>query len=525
MTTELIVNTTDDGYRIALLQDGKIIEYHIDDKKRRFTVGDIILGTVERSAASLNAAFIDIGDQRGAFLHYSDLGSRFNAFKAFTASVLQKGDAQFDLNDLASTKELDKLGNITQVLRQGEKILVQVTKEALASKGFRVSCDLSLAGRYLILIPFSNTINISQKIEGKAEQQRLKNLITAIKPEGFGIIVRTIAQGKSVAKFDKELQGLLKRWEEGVENLKRALPKDRIIGEVNRASSILRDLLNASFDNVVVDNKELYQKIKAYLHEIAPEKERIVQLYRKDFKVFERFGIERQLKSLFGQVVDIAGGGYLVIEHTEAMHVIDVNSGSRITSGIDQEAMALAVNLAASVEVARQLRLRDMGGIVVVDYIDMKKSEHKQKVYQKLKEGLKADRAKTHVLPLTRIGLMQITRERVRPAVNVVNTETCPSCQGSGKTGPTISTPGQIELKLQHLVKKKNKDYLNLFIHPYLYAYFTQGLFSRRLQWLFRHKRWVSLISDSSLPITDYRFTNRRGTILAQNPKRPPIHS
>ena len=511
MANELVINVAKDGFRIALLKDGGLIEYHLEEKDQQFTVGDIYLGTVKKLAPSLNASFVDIGYKKDAFLHYSDLGPQFKSLHKFMQLATKGKVKDGRLDQVTMAPELEKLGKIADVLTRNQQILVQVVKEPISSKGPRLSAELSIAGRYMILVPFIDTVNISKRITSSNERNRLIRLITSIKPKNFGVIVRTAAEGREAAKLDKDLKDLVKKWEEGIKNLKKATPKDVVIGEMNRASSILRDMLNESFDNIVVDNTESYEEIKQYIHKIAPEKEKIVRQHRGKSKLFEHFGIEKQLKMLFGQTVNLQGGGYLIIEHTEAMHVVDVNSGSKTATQEDQEEMVLQLNLAAAKEVARQLRLRDMGGIIVVDFIDMKNPEHKKEVYQQMKAHLKEDRSKTTVLPISRFGVMQLTRQRVRPEMNVVTKEQCPSCGGTGKIDAAIAVAEQIERALQLVLETQNEKGVTLFLHPYLYAYFTKGLFSKRLKWLFRYKRWVKLAKDSSIGVTDFKFMSKQG--------------
>ena len=343
MANELVINATQNGFRIALLKDRGLLEYHIEAKDNKFTVGDIYLGTIKKLASSLNASFIDIGYKKDAFLHYSDLGPQFNSLNKFMQLVTKGKHPGHELNQFDLEPDIDKLGKISEVLARNQHILVQVVKEPIANKGPRLSAELSMAGRYIILVPFINTVNISKRITSSEERNRLLRLITSIKPNDFGVIVRTAAEGREAAKLDKDLKDLLEKWEEGVNKLNKALPKDKIIGEMNRASSILRDMLNESFDNIFVDDKKAYDEIKQYIKKIAPEKEKIVRHYQGKTKLFEHLGIERQLKMLFGQTVNLESGGYLIIEHTEAMHVIDVNSGNKTTTEEDQEEMVLQV--------------------------------------------------------------------------------------------------------------------------------------------------------------------------------------
>jgi ribonuclease G len=511
LANELIINAMQNGFRIALLKEGGLIEYHIDEKDNNFTVGDIYLGTIKKLTPSLNASFVDIGYKRDAFLHYSDLGPQFNSLNKFVQLVTENPNADRSLSQFNIEPPIEKLGKISEVLSRNQRILVRVAKEPISNKGPRLSAELAIAGRYMILVPFINTINLSRRITSSEERDRLMRLLTSIKPKNFGVIVRTAAEGRTALELDTDLKDLLEKWETGTNKLRKALPRDKIIGEINRASSILRDMLNESFDNIVVDDKKAYDEIKQYTKKIAPEKENIVRHYHGKSKIFEHFGIEKQLKILFGQTVNMASGGYLIIEHTEAMHVIDVNSGNKTSAAEDQEEMVLQVNLSAAKEVARQLRLRDMGGIIVVDFIDMKSAEYKRELYQKMKEYLREDRSKTTVLPLSRFGLMQLTRQRVRPEMNIVTQEQCPSCAGTGKIDASIAVAEQIEKNLQLVLETQNERGITLFVHPYLYAYFTTGFPSRRLKWLMQYKRWVKLLEDSSIGVTDFKLFNKHG--------------
>jgi len=511
LSNELIVNSTQDGCRIALLKDKSLVEFHHESNANKFTVGDIYLGTVKKVVPGLNAAFIDIGYEKDAFLHYLDLGPQVRSLNRFTRNVQTKKDAPFLLGKATLDPDIDKLGKINDVLSKNQQILVQIVKEPISTKGPRLSCELSIAGRYIILVPFSNIVNISKKITDKNERKRLVRLITSIKPENFGIIIRTVAAGKEVAELDKDLRNLLKAWKDGMHKLKAAKPRDKIIGEVGRVSAILRDVLNETFDSVTVDDNEIYNEVRTYIRNIAPDKLNIVKKYSGKVKLFETFGIEKQLKTLFGQSVSLKGGGYLIIEHTEALHVIDVNSGNKSNSETDQETTALNVNLQAVSEIARQLRLRDMGGIIIIDFIDMRKPENKKAVYQKMKEEMKDERAKHTVLPLTKFGLMQITRQRVRPELNIVTKEICPTCGGTGKIAPTILITDQIETSVEYVLVKQNEKQLTISLHPFLHAYFTKGIISRQVKWFLKFKKWVRLEKDSSLALLEYHFRNKAG--------------
>lgn len=514
LSNELIINVTQNGGRIALLRDKNLIEFHQENTNENFVVGDIFLGTVRRIVPGLNAAFVDIGYEKDAFLHYLDLGPNVRSLNKFVKLHQGKKSPNVKVNDFKMEPQIEKLGKITDVLKTNQQILVQVVKEPISTKGPRLSCELSLAGRYIVLVPFANSVNVSKKVTDNNERKRLVKLLSSIKPENFGVIVRTVAETKDVAELDKDLTDLVTLWDKGIAKLPIAKPRDKVIGEMNRANSLLRDILNESFDSIIVDDKEVYEEIKDYIKDIAPDKEKIVKLYSGKAKVFEAYGIEKQLKLLFGQTVSLGSGGYLVIEHTEALHVIDVNSGNKSSGESDQETTAFNVNMEAAAEIARQLRLRDMGGIIVIDFIDMKSPEHKRLLYEQMKKEMKTDRAKFTVLPLSKFGLMQITRQRVRPELNITTVEKCPTCNGTGKITASISIADQLEAKLDYILTKQNESGISLIVHPYLHAYFTKGLFSIRFKWFLKYRKWVKVEQDSSLSITEFHFKNAQEQMI-----------
>jgi len=511
LSKELVINVTQNGGRIALLEDKRLVEFHQESHSDNFIVGDIFLGIVRRVVPGLNAAFIDIGYEKDAFLHYLDLGANINSLNKYTR-IIQNNRKKGNLLKVSEFKmeaRINKLGKVNDVLKANQQLLVQIAKEPISTKGPRLACELSIAGRYLVLVPFSNSVNVSKKITDSTERKRLIRLISSIKPENFGVIIRTVAENKGVEDLDKDLTDLVEKWYEGMEKLKQSKPNDKIIGEMNRANSMLRDMLNESFDGIMVDDKTMSGDIRSFIQNIAPDKVQIVKHYQGKAKIFEAFGIEKQIKLLFGQSVSLPNGGYIIIEHTEALHVIDVNSGNKSNAESDQEATALNVNLAAATEIARQLRLRDMGGIIIVDFIDMKVPENKRKIYDHMRQIMKGDRSKFTVLPLTKFGLMQITRQRVRPEMNIITRETCPTCNGTGKIGASISVAEMIESKVDFILSKQNETGLTVIIHPYLYAYFKQGFPSIQMGWFMKYFKWVKLVKDSSLAITEYHFTNR----------------
>ncbi len=512
MSNELIISATQNGSRIALLKDKQLVEFHEETEGSKFVVGDIYLGSVKKVVQGLNAAFIDIGYEKDAFLHYLDLGPQFSSLMKFTKLVRGKKITGGRLDKFKAEKDIDKHGKITQQLSKGLLLPVQVVKEPISTKGPRLSSELSIAGRYLVLVPFSTTVSVSKKISSSDERKRLQRIIQSIKPEGFGVIIRTVAEGKETAELDRDLRNLVKMWDDGMTRMTTANGRDKLIGEISKTSSLLRDLLNESFDNVTVDDKKIFEEVKSYIHNIAPEKDKIVKLYTGKAKIFEHYGIEKQIKSAFGQTVSLRGGGYLIIEHTEALHVVDVNSGNKSTREESQETTALSVNLEAAKEIARQLRLRDMGGIIVVDFIDMRSQDSRKLIYKTMKDEMgNNDRAKHTVLPLSKFGLMQITRERVRPQMNIITKEVCPTCNGTGSITASILITDQIEQHIEHLFVKQNETELVLALHPFLYAYYTKGIISKRVKMFFKYKRWVKIVKDSSLGITEFHFLNKDG--------------
>lgn len=514
MSNELIINSTREGCRIAFLKDKRLVEFHTDGGESSFNVGDIYLGTVKKVVQGLNAAFIDLGYEKDAFLHYLDLGPQVQSLNKFTKLTLAKKLNSTRLAGFKLEQDINKLGKMNQVLTKGQKILVQVVKEPISTKGPRLSCELSLAGRYLVMVPFSNAVSVSKKITDSNERKRLSRLISSIKPEGFGVIIRTVATGKEVKELDTDLRNLVERWDIGMKALVTAQSRDKVIGEMNRANSVLRDVLNESFESIQVDDKDLYQEIKTFIKGIAPDKEKIVKQYTGKTKIFEALGVEKQMKTSFGQSVSMLNGGYLIIEHTEALHVVDVNSGNKSNKEDNQEDTALQVNLDAAAEIARQLRLRDMGGIIVVDFIDMRKIENKKKLYSTMKEVMADDRSKHTILPLSKFGLMEITRQRVRPELTIATREVCPSCGGTGKISASIQVADKIENTIKYIFESQNEKKLTVALHPYLFAFFTNGIFSRRVKWFFKYFRWVKLVGDSSLALTDFELYNAQGEVV-----------
>lgn len=509
MSNELIIDAGSNEIAIALLEGKRLVELNKEKSNFQFSVGDIYLGKIKKIMPGLNAAFVDVGYEKDAFLHYLDLGPQFQSLNKYLNIALSRKTKPASLDKFKSEPDIDKHGKISNLMKAGQTILVQVAKEPIASKGPRLTSEISLAGRNLVLLPFSDKVSVSTKIKSDEERDRLKRLILSIRPKNYGVIVRTVAKERKVALLDAELRGLVEKWETIFNDIKAVDPPALVLGELNRTSAILRDILNSSFNSIVVNDQSLYREIREYIATIAPEKQKIVKLYSGRVPIFEYFGIDKQIKSLFGKTVSFKSGAYLIIEHTEALHVIDVNSGNRAQSAADQETNALEVNLSAADEVARQLRLRDMGGIIVVDFIDMVRADNRQKVFERIKENMKADRAKHHILPLSKFGLLQITRQRVRPEMEVQIMETCPTCNGSGEVTPSILAQDQVLNHFLYILDKYPRQKLTLRAHPYLAAFLIQGFPSIRMKWYTKYKSWLRIKPDANLGIVNYEFLDK----------------
>jgi ribonuclease G len=500
------------GVDIVLLRNKKIIELHQEKADNNYAVGDIYLGTVNKLMPGLNAAFIDVGFDKDAFLHYLDLGPQVKSLHKFTNQVLNNPQFSPWPTKKDNESDIEKTGKATQVLNRGQRVVVQVTKEPISNKGPRLTSELSLAGRYVVLIPFNEGVSISKKIVKNDERTRLKKMVHAIKPENFGVIIRTVAEGKPIDDLEADLKELIGKWEDMVKQLKTATPPQKLLGESDRTFTLIRDILNDDFIACYVNDTYLYNEIKSYVKHKAPQLEKIVKHYNGKMPIFEHFGIDKQLKTSFGQQVNFMGGCYLIIQHTEALHVIDVNSGNISGKEINQEENALKVNMEAAEEIARQLRLRDMGGIIVVDFIDQKTAGNRKLIYEKLKEAMQSDRAKHKILPMSQFGLIQITRQRVRPEMAVATTEKCPTCKGTGEIGSSEVILDEIENRLKYLVQNLNMRNITLELHPYLAAYVTQGLLnSIRIGWLKKYKRYIKVRAVQSLQFGEYRFINELG--------------
>lgn len=510
MTKELIINSVSQGVEIALLEDKKLVELHSEKADANFAVGDLYLGKVKKLIPGLNAAFVDVGFEKDAFLHYTDLSPYIRSILKFThLSINDKTDHGFDFSRFKVEPEIIKTGKITEVLNGRPNVLVQILKEPIAAKGPRLSCELSLPGRFVVVTPFNDIVAVSKKIHSSEERRRLQKIIEAIKPKNLGVIVRTAAEGKHTQELHEDLLGLINTWKTIQKNLKDAVPPTRILSEQGKTTSILRDLLSAEFNKIVVNDKTIFADTKSYIQRIAPDKADIVSFHSNGQPIFDQFGVTRQVKSSFGKTVNLPSGAYLIIEHTEALHVIDVNSGYKSASN-NQEQNALETNLEAAEEIARQLRLRDLGGIIVVDFIDMKMAENKKKLADAMDQFMRTDRARHAVLPITKFGLMQITRQRMKPEMNINTSETCPSCEGTGKISSTLVLEDEIQKNLNYLLMQKHRG-LTVEVHPILHAYLTSGFPSKRLKWCWKFKQNIKVIANSAYHLTEFHFYDNSG--------------
>lgn len=515
MTSEVIIDVQPKEISIALLEDKSLVEYQNEPRSASFSVGNIYVAKVKKLMPGLNACFVDVGFERDAFLHYLDLGSQYSSYEKYLKQVQSDRKKLYPFSKATRMPDLKKDGSVQNVLKVGQEVLVQIVKEPISTKGPRLTCELSFAGRYMVLMPFYDKVSVSSKIKKGEERTRLKQLIQSITPKNFGVIVRTSAEGKRVAELDAEMKILLKRWEEAIKLVQKTTARPQIIfEETSRAVALLRDLFNPTYDGIHVNDDDIYQQVKDYVGLIAPDKVDIVKKYNGTVPIFDNFNVTKQMKSAFGKTVNYKRGAYLIIEHTEALHVVDVNSGNRTRSENGQEQNALEVNLGAADELARQLRLRDMGGIIVVDFIDMNLAEDRQMLYERMCKNMQKDRARHNILPLSKFGLMQITRQRVRPAMDVNVEETCPTCFGRGKIKSSILFTDQLESKIDQLVNKIGIKKFKLHVHPYVAAYINEGFLSIKRRWQMKYGLGISVISSQKLAFLQYEFYDREGNFI-----------
>jgi ribonuclease G len=507
---ELVVSKSDEGLRIGILRDKRIIELHHEKLTEEFSVGDLFIGRVKKIVPGLNAAFVEVGHPRDAFLHYFDLGPQIRSMlKYMRIAKNSKNGVRGHLSNIKPVPDINKHGKMAEVLKPNQEVLVQVVKEPISTKGPRLSSEISLPGQYVVLVPFSQATSISKKIRSSEERKRLKILAESIKPPNFGIIIRTAAEGQDAASLSNDIGNILKRWEDMTKLLAKGRAPVKVMSEHTRATSILRDTLSQGFDTIYTDDQQAFDNIQGYLTKNQPDYLKALKFYKGRVPLFQSMGLERQIKASFGKIVSMANGAYLVIEHTEAMHVIDVNSGSKNLNNKTLEETALKVNMQAAEEIARQLRLRDMGGIIVVDFIDMKRSENRRKLNDHFRKIMKTDRARHSILPISRFGLVQITRQRVRPQLKISTAEVCPSCNGSGKIQASILLADEINNNVDFLMRQNKERKLKIVVNPYLAAYLTKGIFkSHQWKWYFKYMKWVRIVEDVSMPFSTVKYYN-----------------
>ncbi len=506
VSSELFIDVSPTEIVIALIEDKRLVELTREKSGTKFAVGDIYLGKVKKIMPGLNATFVDVGFEKDAFLHYLDMGPQFATLNKFLQNAISHKGRTTPTTRLHPEPDIDKNGKITQLLRTGQTILVQIAKEPISTKGPRLTSELSIAGRNLVLVPFSDKVSVSQKIASVEERNRLKKLIQSIKPRNYGVIVRTASEGKMVAELDQELTRLVNRWEIVLPKLKRVSAPGIVLGELSRTTSLIRDIYTPEFSSITINDYGVFEEVSEYIANIAPDKKKTIKYYDKRAPIFDAFGIDKQVKASFGKTITFKSGAYLIIEHTEAFHVIDVNSGNRSKAGNDQETNALEVNLAACEEIARQLRLRDMGGIIVIDFIDMHENENRTKVYNKMKEVMAADRTKHHILPLSKFCLMQITRQRVRPEQDIDTSEVCPACKGTGKVTPTILFTDEIASKVDYICAELNHNRIIIQVHPFVEAYLKKGFISVVRKWGWKYKKKIDVVGVENVALLDAKY-------------------
>ena len=517
MKSELIVDVQPDQVRIALTEDDRLQEINREERGAdNFAVGNIYYGRVRKIMPALNAAFVDVGHEKEAFLHYLDLGSEFLTLQNYVVKAVSDKRKIPAIARVQRQETVGKEGKIEDVLKVGDLLLVQVAKEPINTKGPRLTAEISIAGRNMVLIPFAEKVMVSSKIRKESERSRLKQLVQSVKPSGYGVIVRTVAEDKRVMELDNELKLLVKRWEEIIFNLQHpalnplSSHKDtevRLVGaELGRTIGIIRDLFSPSFTAIHINDETMCDEVKRYIELIDPKSTKLVKHYKAKEPIFDKFDITRQMKSGLGRTVGFKNGGYLVIDKTEALFAIDVNSGSKKLFE-DPEENAFQYNMLAADEIVHQLRLRDIGGIIIVDFIDMDLKEHNEQLYEHVKQLMNNDRAKHNVLPLSKFGLMQITRQRVRPAVDIEVMEVCPTCMGKGKIQSSLLLTDNLTQQVEHFYEHNGRGGI-MYLNPIVAAYVSKG-WVRSLKTKWKYQYGIHIVEDQSLGVLETKFSKK----------------
>jgi ribonuclease G len=548
---QLLMNKTGDEIQVALVEEGRLAELIIERPESMRSIGDIYLGRVHKVVEGLKAAFVDIGQKSDGFLHFSDVGTTSEDYRALIEDDDDEENGGDDgEGDDEDDEEIDGAsGSVTPMpreasrpasqprveakvstpgeaearrqsytqmiaskLKPNDSILVQVIKEPIGTKGSRLTSDITIAGRFMVLLPFGGgQIAVSRRVVVRKERGRLKKLVRSMLPEGFGAIIRTVAEHQEESLLKQDLEKLLAKWAQIEEKLQEATPPQLIFKEDTIISSVLRDSLTSDVTEIVANSNSIYNETLNYIQWAAPDMVKNVSLYQGKLPLFEGYGIAKDVESIFSRKVWLKSGGYIIIEHTEAMVVVDVNSG-RYAAKREQEENSLKTNLEAAREIVRQLRLRDIGGIIVVDFIDMIDPKNSKKVYDAMKTELRNDRAKSNILPLSDFGIMQITRERIRPSLMQRMGDQCPACGGTGIVQARFTTINQIErwLRKYALQQKMPFQQLDLHVSPTVLEPMRNSDMKTELKWFLQHMVFVRITSDESLRSDDFRFYSRK---------------
>jgi len=508
MVKEIIINSSSTQTRVAITEDGNLVDFFVDYPESRRTVGDIYLGKVARVIPGMRAAFIDIGMKHDAFLHFSDIGDRTQQLQ----DMLGDEDTDVDEDDDSPAGNGSKPAQTeTETsrpppkLHKSEKILVQIIKEPVNNKGVRVTSSISLPGRFCVLLPYDNNVGVSKKITDYRERKRLRSIARQIIPRNYGLIIRTVAQGQPEESLKDDLNLLMKTWSEIESSAKSEEPPSLIYQDLNTTVSVIRDLFNSDVSKVFIDSKKLHKQIKNYVHIVQPSMEEKIEAYKSSGNIFDSFNIESQIKTLMGRKVVLPSGGYLIIEHTEAMVVIDVNSG-RYAKNKEQELNSLKTDLEASREIARQLRLRDIGGIIVIDFIDLEDEKNRKKVYDELKKEFRKDRAKVSILPMSEFGLIQITRQRIRQNIIQTMKDVCPVCLGTGLLTKESHVVYDLENWLKKFRRNSNERKLIIKCHPFTAANLKEGKIKSLTKLQFKYLTFIKVEEDESIAPGRFRF-------------------
>lgn len=526
MKKEILINATSDETRIAITEDGRIAELFLETPETERNVGDIYLGKTGKVIPGIRAAFIDLGFPQDAFLHFSDISDSLDEYSSIIGDDSDFDDEDDDEEEDEKPQQPQANGNRTNNhrsnnrngnrapakeinLERGQDIVVQITKEPVGKKGFRVTSKVSIPGRYLVLMPFGSRIGISKKIFNSKEKRRLRSLVRSSLPKGFGIIIRTVAQGNEDKLILDDLNNLINTWNEISAKLKTEKPPTLLYKDASTLNSVIRDLFREDVNKVIVDSKKLHREIVTYLEETSPEFLPRVQLYNGNQPLFDSYNVEKQIQETMRRKVWLKNGGYIIIEGTEAMTVVDVNSGKYAKSK-DQEVNSLATNIEAANEIVRQVRLRDIGGIIVIDFIDLYDDRNKKKLYEEVRKEFRKDRAKVTVLPISDFGLCQITRQRIRQTIIHSVSDTCMMCKGSGRISSRAGFLTRLERILQRYKGGDNGFFITLKVNPYLKTYLESGWFSKVRRMSLKYFIKIKLEDDESLAFDDIKIISKK---------------